>query len=39
VLFDKACEGTTSTYAISADRSTLTAVDAPPCSFRGFTAH
>ena len=39
VPFDKACEGTTSTYAISADRSTLDAVDAPPCSFRGFTAH
>jgi hypothetical protein len=39
VIFDKSCEGTTSTYAISADRSTLTAVDVPPCSFRGFTAH
>ena len=39
VIFDKPCEGTTSTYAISEDRSTLTAVDVPACSFQGFIAH
>src|SRR4029077_10286818 len=38
VPFDQPCEGTSSTYAISGDRSTLTGIDWPACSFSGFTA-
>jgi len=33
------CVGTTSTYDVSPDRSTLTGVDVPACSFAKFTAH
>lgn len=39
VPFDQPCEGTSSTYAISGDRSTLTGIDWPACSFQSFTAH
>ena len=36
---DPGCEGTTSTYAILADGSTLRGTDVPTCSFLGFTRH
>ena len=39
VPFDEPCVGTISTYDISPDRSRLTGVDVPDCSFSGFTAH
>jgi hypothetical protein len=39
VPFDEACQGTTSTYAMSPDGWTLTGKDVPGCSFQGFTQH
>ncbi|HEX5014579.1 MAG TPA: hypothetical protein VFV72_10535 [Candidatus Limnocylindrales bacterium] len=36
---DPECQGTSSTYAISADRSTLTGIDVDPCSYGGFVEH
>jgi hypothetical protein len=36
---DPGCEGTTSSYAVSADRSVLDGIDVPACSFRRFVEH
>jgi hypothetical protein len=39
VPYDPGCEGTTTTYVISADRATLRGIDVPPCSYPRFDAH
>jgi hypothetical protein len=36
---DPECQGTSSTYEISPDLTTLTGVDVPGCSYQRFTAH
>ena len=36
---DPACEGTSSTYSLSPDGWTLTGIDVPFCSFKGFVRH
>ncbi len=36
---DLACEGTSSTYAVSPDGWTLSGIDVPACSFPGFVRH
>jgi len=36
---EPSCQGTTSTYKVSADGSTLDGVHVPGCSYRRFTAH
>jgi hypothetical protein len=36
---EPSCQGTTSTYKVSADGSTLDGVDVPGCSYRRFSAH
>lgn len=39
VPYDPSCEGTSSTYSLSPDGWTLTGIDVPSCSFRGFVRH